>query len=364
MTTIEDLRTPALVVDADKLDANLARMADRVSLMGARLRPHIKTHKCVEIAQRQRELGCAGITVSTLREAAVFAEHGFEDITWAFPVILNRIAEARRVAERCTLRLVIDSMAAIDALEETRSGFRCWVKIDCGYHRAGVDPNGERVVQLVQRISDSSNLRFDGILTHSGHAYYAASPREVGRIAEQERSVMVELSERLTQRGLAVPAVSIGSTPAMSQCQNLDGVDEVRPGNYVFYDFTQVALGSCRVTDCAVTVIASVVSTPDASDHSVVDAGALALSKDTGPSTSSPPERGRVFEGYDEGRLSRERKIYSLSQEHGLLSGKLSVGSRVRVLPNHSCLTVACFDEYAVVRGNEVVDRWKIHRGR
>ena len=364
MTTVEDLRTPALVVDADKLDANLARMADKVSLMGVRLRPHIKTHKCLEIAQRQRKVGCAGITVSTLHEAAVFAEHGFDDITWAFPVILNRIAEARRVAERCTLRLVVDSMAAINALEETRSPFRCWLKVDCGYHRAGVDPKGKRVIEVVQRISDSPTLRFDGILTHSGHAYHATSSRDVGRIAEQERSVMVALSERLAQRGLEVPAISIGSTPAMSQCQNLDGVDEVRPGNYVFYDFTQVALGSCRVTDCAVTVMASVVSTSDASDHSVVDAGALTLSKDAGPSTSSPPEMGRVFECYDKGRLSTEHKIYGLSQEHGLLSGRLPVGSRVRLLPNHSCLTVACFDEYAVIRGNEVVDRWKIHRGR
>ncbi|MEJ2085253.1 MAG: alanine racemase [Acidobacteriota bacterium] len=239
-----------------------------------------------------------------------------------------------------------------------------WLKIDCGYHRAGVDPKGDLVVELARRISESSGLRFDGILTHSGHAYHARSTSEIGRIARQEHAVMVALSERLAQRGIEVPAVSIGSTPAMSQYPRLDGVDEVRPGNYVFYDFSQVALGSCRVGDCAVTVIASVVSTSATSDHSVIDAGALALSKDTGPSTSSPPAMGRVFECYGESRLRTEQEIYGLSQEHGLISGRLPLGSRIRILPNHSCLTVACFDEYTVVRGDEVVDRWKIHRGR
>src|SRR5262249_6907369 len=122
-------------------DANLKGMSTRAKDLGVKLRPHIKTHKCIEIGERQRALGVSGVTVSTLYEAKVFADHGFSDITWAFPVILNRIPDAARIAERATLRLVVDSMEAVEALEKSKHPFHVWVKIDCGYHRAGMDPN-------------------------------------------------------------------------------------------------------------------------------------------------------------------------------------------------------------------------------
>ena len=364
MTSIDDLPTPALLLDLDVLERNLDRMSARAAALGVALRPHVKTHKSIEVAQLQRSLSTVGITVSTLYEARVFADHGFDDLTWAFPVILTRLDEIRTLAGRVTLRLVVDSTEAVDALEGIGTPLHVWLKVDCGYHRAGVDPESGRAVELARRLAGSPGLIFDGLLTHSGHAYHGRDREEIAAIAEQERAVMTGLAGRLREQGIDVPAVSVGSTPAMSVVASLDGVTEARPGNYCFYDFMQVALGSCGVRDCAVTVLASVVSCRPGDGRAVVDAGALALSKDLGPDHPAQPTLGEVFADYPAGALDAEARLLSLSQEHGILSVPRPVGSRVRVLPNHSCLTAAQFDEYAVVRGDEVVDRWKIWRGR
>jgi len=357
MSRIDDLPTPALLLDLDKLEANLRWMADRTRRLGVALRPHIKTHKCVEIARRQVELGAGGLTVSTLYEAGVFADHGFSDLTWAFPLIPSRLAEAVDLAQRVDLGLVIDSPEALSALESAARPLRTLIKVDCGYHRAGVDPEGAEVIALAERITTSPDLVFGGLLTHSGHAYQGNRLN----VARQERDVMVRCATRLRAAGIQVPLVSVGSTPAMTAVDHLDGVDEARPGNYAFYDGTQVGLGSCALSDCAVTVLTSVVSRPAGADHAVVDAGALTLSKDPG---SGEHGFGGIFSDYESSTLDPDLRLTALSQEHGLISARPQVGSRLRVLPNHSCLTVAQFDEYQVVRGSEVVDRWKIWRGR
>jgi D-serine deaminase-like pyridoxal phosphate-dependent protein len=364
MKTIHDLPTPALLLDLDVLEANLRRVAERTAILGVAMRPHIKTHKCIEVAERQRALGACGLTVSTLYEARVFADHGFDDLTWAFPVILTRLDEVRELADRVTLRLVVDSPEAVAALEGLGRTLHVWLKVDCGYHRAGVDPESPAALELARRLAGSPWLRFDGILTHSGHAYHGPTRAEVAVAAAEERRVMAGFADRLRQEGIAVPGVSVGSTPALSVVERLDGVTEARPGNYCFHDFAQVALGTCGVRDCAVTVLASVVSHRPGDARSVVDAGALALSKDTGPERPERPTMGEVFADYEAGALEEEARLVGLSQEHGILSAPRPVGSRVRILPNHSCLTAAQFDEYAVVRGEEVVDRWRIWRGR
>ncbi|HWN44576.1 MAG TPA: alanine racemase [Thermoanaerobaculia bacterium] len=355
--------TPALLLDLDVLECNLSRMADRCAQMGVALRPHVKTHKCLEIAQRQRLLGARGITVSTLHEARVFSERlseRFDDITWAFPVQLTRLDEVRELAERITLRLVVDTKEAVQALESLELPLHVWIKVDCGSHRAGVDPDSPGAVELARSLAGSSRLRFDGILTHAGHAYHARGREAVADVAEDERRVMTGFAERLRGEGIEVPEVSVGSTPGMWTVRGLRGVDEVRPGNYAFNDFEQVTLGACEARDCALTVLASVVSAQPGRNWCVTDAGALALSKDPGFGDSM----GEVFEDYEAGVLSGEARLTALSQEHGILSAPRPVGSRIRVLPNHSCLTAACFDEYLVVRGPEVVDHWKIWRGR
>ena len=364
MSSIEQLATPALLLDLDVLERNLARMAERADALGVRLRPHAKTHKCPQVADLQRKNGAAGITVSTLREAEVFADHGFDDITWAFPLILSRVDEALALAARINLSLLIDSRAALEALAARHDGsepVRVWLKVDCGYHRAGLAPDSEELTALAAEVAATAGLEFAGILTHSGHAYDAADRDAVRAVAEQERSVMADAAARIRAAGVAVPDVSVGSTPAMSAVESLDGITEVRPGNYAFFDHTQCVLGSCEPEDVAVSVLTSVVSRMP--DHSVVDAGALAMSKDPGPAAQGRG-MGPLYDDKRPGHLHPTLQLAALSQEHGIVNGPMAVGTRLRVMPNHSCLTVACFDEYHVVRGGTVVDRWKIWRGR
>ena len=364
MPSITDLPTPALLLDLDVLDRNLESMASRTEALGVTLRPHIKTHKCIEIGERQRAMGAKGITVSTLPEAQAFAERGFDDITWAFPVILGRLDEARALSEHTRLRLVVDGKDAAHALDGSGFPFDVWLKVDVGYHRAGVNPNSPHAVDVARMLHDSPSLKFNGVLSHGGHTYKGPARAEVWAAAAEERDAVVSFADRLRSLDLDVPSVSVGSTPGMVAIDHLDGVDEARPGNYVFYDYTQVQLGSCAPKDCAVTVLASVVSSQPGARHCITDAGALALSKDAGRNDASGASMGKVYADYSLGTLRSGVHLTSLSQEHGVLNTALSVGTKVRILPNHSCLTVACFDHYDVVIGDEVVDRWEVRRER
>jgi D-serine deaminase-like pyridoxal phosphate-dependent protein len=360
---IRDLKTPALVLDLDKLDRNLEHMASRARALGVALRPHVKTHKCIEIGRRQAALGANGITVSTLVEARAFADNGFDDITWAFPAIPNRLDEAAHLAERVRLRLVVDTPETLQAIDDTGVPFIVLLKVDCGYHRAGLDPTGNAVLTLARKLAESSTLEFGGILSHAGHSYHASNS-EIQKIAEAERASMTALANRLREHGMQVPTVSVGSTPTMQQVQSLTGITEARPGNYALFDFTQVALGSCTPSQCAVTVVSTVVSSQPGATHCITDAGALALSKDSGPDAPWGPTMGETFHNYAAGELDPEVRVIAVSQEHGRMSRALTTGTRVRILPNHSCLTVAQFDEFHVAQGNSVIDRWKIWRGR
>jgi D-serine deaminase-like pyridoxal phosphate-dependent protein len=374
---IDELFTPALLLEADILERNLSRMQKKVGALGVTLRPHIKTHKCIEIGKRQQELGAKGITVSTFYEAEQFAKAGFNDITWAFPIPPVYTAPAVELAKSVSFRVVIDSQEAMLHLDRAckalGASIHVWLKVDCGYHRAGVDPTSQLAEELVRALAGSRTLLFDGILSHSGHAYYGTTREEILNVANQERMVMVEFAGRMRGMGLPVPGVSIGSTPSISVIENLDGVTEVRPGNYCFYDRTMTELGVCGPEDCAVSVLSSVISHQHGASHFVVDAGALALSKDSGVShPRGNGAMGALYDNYSSKRLHQRLALKTLSQEHGKvvadeaseINSRFPVGAKVRILENHSCLTVAHFDEYRIVRGDEVVDRWKILRGR
>lgn len=375
--TIHELPTPALLLDQEVLERNLTRMQERANSFGVSLRPHIKTHKCIEIGNHQMELGARGITVSTFYEAEKFAEAGFNDITWAFPIPPVYAVRAAELNQKTTLRLVVDSFEAKGHLDKaSRVGgerLHVWLKIDCGYHRAGVDPSSSLAEELVRALNESKALIFDGILTHSGYSYNAKSRKEILTYAERERSVMVEFAERMRAKGYEIPFISIGSTPAMAVTENLAGISEIRPGNYAFYDYTQAMIGSCSVGDCALTVFASIISHQPGASHFLTDAGALALSKDAGPThIDNDMDMGIIYEDYKRKRLASHIHVRTLSQEHGkivcdkpkLIEGRFPVGDRVRILEHHSCLTAANFDHYYVVKEDEVVDTWKILRGR
>ena len=363
---IEELPTPCLVLDLDILERNLRRMALRMRKLKVRMRPHFKTHRNLQIAETQKELQARGFTVSTLLEAQALLEGGYRDITWAYPVVPSRISQLEPLLEQILLRLTVDSHEALDALEkgiQSVEPIHLFLKVDCGYHRAGVDPEGDLAIDLARRIDASPRFVFDGILSHSGQAYEGRGKEALRAIAEEERAVMVAAAERLRQAGVEVPEVSIGSTPAMSAVENLEGITEVRPGNYVFYDYSQCEIGSCGVEDCALTVVSTVVSSQPGARHSVIDAGALTLSKDPGPSWVDPPTFGRIYADYEDHRLDPDLRIVSLSQEHGIVNAPLPVGTRVRVLPNHSCLVMPNFETYHVVRGDRVVDYGPIALG-
>lgn len=376
-TSIYDLPTPALLIDQDILERNLTRMQDRANTLGVSLRPHIKTHKCIEIANHQIELGARGITVSTFYEAEQFTAKEFNDITWAFPLPPVYGPKIVQLYEKSRIRVVIDSPEAKAVLDDITSTadqrIHVWLKVDCGYHRAGVNPRSDLAESLVRSLSESKTLIFDGILSHSGQAYLARNREEILGYAEQERYLMVEFAERMRDQGCTIPAISIGSTPTMWVVENLKGIDEIRPGNYAFNDYTQVMLGSCGVGDCALTVLASIISHQQGASHFVTDAGALALSKDVGPThIRNDMDMGSIYEDYERKRLHAHLHVRSLSQEHGkvvtadtqIIEGKFKIGDRVRILEHHSCLTAANFDHYNVVKGEEVIDRWKILRGR
>jgi D-serine deaminase-like pyridoxal phosphate-dependent protein len=378
---IEDLPTPALLLDLDVLERNLARMQDLADRCAVRLRPHVKTHKCIEIGRRQIALGAAGICASTFAEAAAFARSGFGDITWALPNPLSHLSAVFALSEEtnATIRLLTDDLAAFGILERAaRSRDRrlhVFLKVDCGYHRAGVDPRAPAALELIEALDRSNDVLFDGILTHAGHGYHARGKAELLAIAGDERAVMLELAERAKRRGHTFREISIGSTPTLSVADRLDGISEIRPGNYVFYDYTQVALGSCALEDCATTVLASVISHQRGARRFVTDAGALALSKDSGPdhlTDSDHSGMGKVFADYPARRLADGVRFEQLSQEHGIVAAEsaeqiergYAVGEKIRVLENHSCLCAALFDEYNVVRGDEVIGTWKIERKR
>lgn len=374
---IRDIPTPALLLDREVLERNVKRMASKIDGLGARLRPHIKTHKCLEIGRLQREHGAQGITVATIVEARDFADAGFDDITWAVPLIPSRLDEAVALARRITFRLLIESPEGADALEAAAraAGIRmhAWLEVDCGYHRSGVDPDGAETVALARRVANCPHFVFDGLLTHAGHSYGARDAEVRSRIAAEERDVTTAFAASLRKAGLDVPAVSVGSTPSMAVATSLAGVDEARPGNYVFNDWMQAASGVCDPEDVAVSVLTTVISHQEAFPHCIVDAGALAMSKDAGPPLADMRRGlGPLYRGLTGSELEPRVDLQHVSQEHGFvggprqadIAGRLKVGEKVRIMPNHSCLTAAMFDEYWVTEGDRVADRWKILRGR
>ncbi|MFN6964657.1 MAG: alanine racemase [Pyrinomonadaceae bacterium] len=362
------------MLDLHRVKRNAARVRQLVSRNRVRLRPHIKTHKCIEVARIQTEGFDGAITVSTLEEARAFAKHGFTDITYAVPIERGKFGAAIEILKSgVKLDLLTDDAEASRELDEAagRAGvkFDVFLKIDSGTHRVGVEPHTEEAVKIPRQISDSKHLNFAGILTHAGHSYNAKSKQEILDVARRERNVMVEHAERLRAMSIEVPTVSIGSTPTISLVDHLSGIDEVRPGNYIFFDNFQATLGSCGFEDTALTVLTAVVHKDKRRRKLVVDSGAIALSKDRGPVGLDPGcGYGRVLDldGIDTGM-----RVTSLSQEHGEIEchgdnehfDRLKVGDRLRILANHSCLTAAQHDRYNVMEDGRIVDRWEIHRG-
>jgi D-serine deaminase-like pyridoxal phosphate-dependent protein len=367
-----DVSTPAALVDLDRFTTNCQSMSSRAHTLGVRLRPHVKTHKCAKAARIQIRDHFGGITVSTMAEARGFAEAGFRDITYAVPVAPQKLDEVVALNARIDrLSVLVDHVVTVRAIEEISAArgvtLPVWLKLDCGLHRAGVDPLSDDAVALAGRLARSPQIDFRGVLTHAGQSYRATNRVEAAAATRDECSVTRLFVERLNEEKIDVPAVSIGSTPTMTAAASLGGIDEIRPGNYAFFDVFQSAIGSCSPDDIAFSVLATVISVHHGEERAVIDAGALALSKDPGPAHVDPDcGYGRIVAAEDQHPLPGLR-LSSISQEHGVIEGPgvaaLRPGARLRILPNHSCLAAACFESYYVLRGTEIVDEWRPFRG-
>ena len=361
---LTDIATPAFLVERSVLERNCTRMRDKALTSGVAFRPHVKTHKSVEIGRMQHAGAAGPITVSTLAEAEAFARAGFRDITYAVPIAPDKLPRAAELARRIDrLGLLIDSERALRAIEAFDFTFDVFLKVDCGYHRAGVDPDSPDSVRLAVALARSERARFQGLVTHAGHSYNARDVEEIRRVAAEEAACLMRFRALLAVEGLGDTLRSVGSTPTASITERFSECEEVRPGNYVFFDAFQATIGSCSLEDCAVSVLTTVVGSYPERKTLIVDAGALALSKDIGPEHIAPGFGYGVV--CDVNLRPQRMRVLALSQEHGKIASEVNVpvGTRLRIIPNHSCLTAAMFDTYEVLDRGKVVDRWKPVRG-
>jgi len=367
---LADLTTPALVVDRVRLRRNAERMARRASDAGVALRPHMKTGKSARVAELATA-GHGGITVSTLAEAAYFLERGFRDITWAVcavPSKLGRVSELQREHD-VTINLITDDAGAARGLAaraaELNQEFRLLIEIDSGEHRTGIHCDAPALLEIADVISKAPHLVLEGVLTHGGHSYDCHSIAEIKQVAEQERSSVVTAASRLRAAQYPCSTISAGSTPTAVHADSFEGLTEIRPGVYLFFDLAQHGRQCCGVDEIAISVLSTVIGHNRANRRILIDAGGLALSKDTSANAFLPDAGyGWVFDEACTARIG-DLRIATADQEHGFVEGgdlpydRLPIGARVRILPNHACMTAAAYDRYAVVDGDdEVVDTW------
>ena len=364
------LETPSLLLDRNRLVSNCQRMQQRMQGLGVKLRPHMKTAKSADVARLAASSGA--ITVSTLKEAEYFAEAGFTDILYAVGITPDKIKRASRLRkDGVDLIIVTDNIEAVKHLDnaaaKTETSFRTLIEVDTGDGRAGVEPSSDELVTLAQAIHNASNLDFAGVFTHAGQSYGAASHEDIKHIAEKERGEIVMASQRLAELGYHCDIVAPGSTPTAALAQNLDGVTEMRPGVFVFGDLHQAALGSCSESDLALCVLTQVIGHNPRTRSLLVDAGGLALSKDLSASNFGlPVGYGRVAD-LDGTWLDPGMHVHAVSQEHGQVRrddkelpdfSRFPVGTRLRIFPNHACMTAAAYEYYQVTEDNRVTGIW------
>ncbi len=371
MPTLADLQTPFIAIDAPAMARNISRMAEAAAAGGKRLRPHGKTHKSGWIARQQIAAGAVGLTCAKPAEAEVFADAGVEDLRIAYPVSPTYAARVLALMDRVRLSIVVDDLGVAQAWSDVmqREGRRLpvLVKIDVGTHRCGVDPRERDAVAFVTAVSRMPGVDLRGLLSHAGHSYAATAADDMRRIAGEEVALLAEIRGGVEAQGVEVAEISVGSTPQALVSATLDGITELRPGNYVFHDRTQVGLGVVGWSGCALRVMASVVSCPSAG-RLVLDAGSKVLSSDAARGYAGAAQGFGVVLGPD-GTPDENLLIERLSEEHAVVrvSGtpRLRIGDRVTIIPNHACVVANLSNRYVVTDGDQVIDQPVIDaRGR
>jgi D-serine deaminase-like pyridoxal phosphate-dependent protein len=351
--------TPVLLVDRPVLSSNIRAMADRAAAAGVSLWPHAKTHKSSEIAREQLAAGADGITVATVAEAETMAATGVRKLLLAYPPVDSwRLERIIALASVTQLTVTLDDVETAQRLDaacraaETEIAF-LW-EVDCGNHRCGSPPGLPTVELVSSAVAQSTHARYAGLMTFAGHAYAARDDRELRAIARDEVDALRATAGELRQRGIQSPVLSIGSTPTVRRLDPEARDMQIRPGNYVFNDATQVALGVASVGECALTVLTTVISRPSP-DRVIFDAGSKALSADRMTTRT---------EGYGIVLGEPGVQIERLFEEHAIArvdpSCPLEIGSRVRVIPNHACTTANLHSSMLLMQDGEIADVWSI----
>lgn len=363
--TIDQLDTPSLLLNMNRLEENVQRIVDFTTTNEVNYRPHIKTHKSVDLAKMQMEKGAVGITVATVGEAEVMSAGGIDDILIAYPVAsVKKLERIEEITSMAKIILTIDSSEQAtlinDFFERKNIQIDAWIKVNSGLNRCGVEP--EETVDLAEHIKQLSALSLQGIFTHAGHSYAATSREKIEQIATEEARAVLRSSELCERAGIHITHRSVGSTPTYQMSGIVDGITEVRPGNAVFFDMVQVGLGVASIEDCALEVLSSVGSIQK--NRVVIDAGSKTLNLDKGAHGNESITGHGYIQEYPQLTLER------LSEEHGVIPlsedvKDLRITDKLTIIPNHACTVVNLFEEYIVHRDGMIVDRWNVHaRGR
>jgi D-serine deaminase-like pyridoxal phosphate-dependent protein len=355
---LSDLPTPQVLIDHRRLTNNIDRVQQMASAAGMRLRPHAKTHKSPVIAKMQIDRGAIGVCCAKIGEAEVFADAGVLDIRLPYPVNPANASRLMAVMDRATISIIVDHLDVAhgwsDAMSAAGRTLDVLIKVDVGFHRCGIDPDADPLT-FVQAVAAMPGLRLRGFLSHAGHGYHAASEEELCAIAQQEAATLASLRDRAAQSGIPIDELSVGATPTLRYSVRQPGLTELRPGNYVYFDRTQVALGAATLDDCALTVMATVVAKHPG--RIILDSGSKTLTNDTARGISKAPGYGAVLT--DGGHVDEALTIERLSEEHATVrvdgTTRLKPGDRVRVLPNHSCTVSNLVDAVRLVDGEMVI---------
>ena len=355
---------PTLLLDSVKVRQNIARMAAKAEEAELSFRPHFKTHQSAQVGAWFREFGVECITVSSLSMAEYFADNGWSDITVA--VIFNHLEvdRADRLAGQVNLNLVVERFKSVDLIDATfQNKVNAFIKIDSGYGRTGITWEKAREVRdLALKIASSDKIRFSGLLTHAGHSYDATSREQVESIHRQTVSRLAGLQKDLLSSGLNNCLISVGDTPGCSIVNNFEGVDEIRPGNFIFYDLMQHQIGACLQEDIAVVVACPVIGTYPDRERIIIYGGAVHFSKEFILDESGDRVFGYLAPVVDDRWRAADPsvRIISLTQEHGKVSApvdfieKVDIGDILLFMPVHSCLTCNLHRHYMTMDGEQV----------
>ncbi|NOY23251.1 MAG: alanine racemase [Acidobacteria bacterium] len=361
---LKPIHTPVPLIDPIRIRRNIRIMASRAEKPAVRFRPHFKTHQSAAIGEWFREAGVSGITVSSVAMARYFAEKGWCDITIAFPFNVREISALNLLDNLANIHILVDHPDTVATLAAgVTNQHRVFIKVDTGYHRTGIFwESRDEILTLARQIESSARLTFAGILTHAGHSYHCSGPKQVKAVFRETVGRMNRARDFLGENGFQNCKVSIGNTPGCSVADNFEGVDEIRPGNFVFYDLMQLSLGVCEEENLALALLCPVTGIYPDRNEIVVLGGAVHFSEEK----LTDPD-GHLISGYGMnliqkgfGRLNREIRLIGLSQEHGIVQApveiirKTRIGDLIGIIPVHSCLTADQFAGYLTTSGDRI----------